>query len=243
MEDQETWRPVVGYEAWYEVSDLGRVRSLDRYTRVRHGLRLLRGRILKPGISSTKRTVVLYRDGDTRKTRLVAHLVLEAFTGPRPSGQQARHGPGLALDDRLANLSWGTRQENCADMVRDGTRLLGEQVTGARLTAEIVSECRRRYLAGETQGVLSAEFGVSRPTLSNAITGKTWYWLPGAVLVDRNTRRQRGTAHNNAKLMPEIIAEARHRNAAGESQYALAAEFGVTQATLWKAIRGKTWNT
>ena len=231
--DQEEWRPVIGYEGLYDVSDLGNVRSACK----RKGSR---GGLLKPGLSSGKRTVILYRDG-TRKTRLVAHLVLEAFTGPRPDGKWARHGPGGGQDDRHVNLSWGTPPENAADRVRDKTQLLGEQVPGSKLTAEIVAECRRRYTAGETHRRLAAEFGVAQPTLSNAITGRTWGWLPGAVPADRKRHKQRGTAHHAAKLTPEIIAEARDRNAAGESQRALAAEYGVTQATLWKALSGATW--
>ena len=235
----ECWLPVIGYEGLYEVSDLGNVRSLHRSCRPR-----LRGDLLTPaptGGASPRLCVVLYKDG-AKKTRLVLHLVLEAFIGPRPPGREACHGPGGALDNRLVNLSWGTPEQNQGpDRVRDGTSNRGERQWQAKLTEEIVLECRRRYAAGESQKDLAGEFGVTGPVLSEAITGRSWAWLPGAVPTDTGRQGTKGTAHPGAKLTPEIVREARRRNAAGESQYALAAEYGVAQQTLQAAIVRRTW--
>lgn len=72
-------------------------------------------------------------------------------------------------------------------------------------------------------------------------TGTKWAWVPGAVPGDGRRHRARGTASGSAKLTPEIVREARARSALGESSYALAAEYGVAQSTLWAAIRGHTW--
>lgn len=224
------------YEGLYEVSDQGNVRSARR----RKGSR---GGPLKPALtggSSPRLCVILYKNGK-RRTRLVHHLVLEAFTGPRPPGQEACHGPGGALDNRHVNLYWGTREQNQADRVRDGTSNRGEQQWQARLTAEIVIECRRRYEAGETQAVLAKEFGITGPAMSDAITGRRWAWLPGAVPVDLARRARRGTAHHAAKLTPELIEQARTRCANGEKQRDVAASMGVSQGTIWKAINGLTW--
>ncbi len=234
----EQWRPVPGYEGLYEASDLGNVRSF-------HGGRGSgkRGGLLRPALTggaSPRLCVVLYKDR-AKKTRLVHHLVLEAFTGLCPPGQEALHGPGGALDNRLVNLCWGTREENQADRVRDGTSNRGERQWQAKLTAEVVTECRRRYASGERLGALATEFGVGVPGMSNAISGDTWAWLPGAVPVDRKRHGTRGTAHHSAKLTPELIEQARERCAAGETQTAVAADLGVSQATIWRALAGRTW--
>lgn len=122
----ERWLPVAGYEGiyegMYEVSDLGQVRSVNR--RVRHyggGLACLRGRILKPTPGRDRRlTVKLSVDGIT-KTRLIHHLVLKAFRGPRPLGLQGCHNNGNPVDNRLANLRWDTAVENMQDALRHGT--------------------------------------------------------------------------------------------------------------------------
>lgn len=117
MESTENWRPVPGYEGYYEVSDLGRVRSLD-------GLdnrgRRRNGKLLSPSLRSGYRRIQLHRDGMGR-TEYVHTLVLCAFVGPRPSGHEACHGEGGPLDNRLANLRWGTSTDNNFDQVKAGT--------------------------------------------------------------------------------------------------------------------------
>ncbi|WP_353057975.1 NUMOD4 motif-containing HNH endonuclease [Propionimicrobium sp. PCR01-08-3] len=114
----ELWLPVVEYEGLYEVSDLGRVRSLDRVTK--QGAKKV-GRVLKPHKSghSTHQQVHLCRDG-TSKSRKVHQLVLEAFVGPRPDGCMALHYNDVKTDNRLVNLRWGTCQENRQDAIRNG---------------------------------------------------------------------------------------------------------------------------
>ena len=119
---EEEWRTVAGFEGYYEVSSLGRVRSIDREVEDgRRRLRRLKGRVLNPGLqTSGYRQVHLMRDGvDTPS--LVHRLVLIAFSGPPPEGAVACHGNGDRGDNRAANLRWGTMQENTADAVEHGT--------------------------------------------------------------------------------------------------------------------------
>jgi hypothetical protein len=77
----ERWRPIVGYEGFYEVSDRGRVRSLDRVIIRRDGAKYpVRGRILRPArlARSWVLTVSLARCGHKR-ARCVHKLVQAAF--------------------------------------------------------------------------------------------------------------------------------------------------------------------
>lgn len=228
----EAWKPVVGYEGLYTVSDRGNVR-----TRRRKGSK---GGLLRPGLSASHLTVGLYMEGVPR-SRLVHHLVLEAFVGPCPPGMEGCHGPGGPLDNRLANLRWDTASANQMDRVRDGTSNRGERQWQSKLTQADVVECRRRYAAGERLAVLVSEYGTTTSGMSLAISGKTWYWLPGAVPVDRKRHGLQGTAHHSAKLTAEIVLECRARYAEGETTYALAEEFGVKQPSMQKAIAGKSW--
>ncbi|MGV8064597.1 NUMOD4 motif-containing HNH endonuclease [Mycobacterium kansasii] len=114
------WRPVVGFDGSYEVSDQGQVRSLDR-TKVTAGkVTRISGRLLKPMVQHKGYlTVGLYRGGK-RTIRPVHRLVLEAFIGPG-IGYQACHVNGDRADNRAQNLYWGTNSENQLDSVRHGT--------------------------------------------------------------------------------------------------------------------------
>ena len=112
----EHWLPVPGYEGFYEVSDLGQVKSLPRWTA--KGLK--GGRILKgTPAASGHLAVVLSKHGNMRR-RMVHQLVAEAFIGPRPAGLETRHWNDVPGDNRLLNLCYGTRKENIADMIRNG---------------------------------------------------------------------------------------------------------------------------
>lgn len=119
----ERWLPVVGYEGRYEVSDQGRVRSVERWVEYRSGRsRVHPSVLLSPAVSNRygHLAVNLWKRNQGRSSK-VHSLVAEAFLGPRPPGMEVRHGPGGKHDNRLANLSYGTYQENREDMKRDGT--------------------------------------------------------------------------------------------------------------------------
>lgn len=116
----ESYVPVRGYEGHYEVSDLGNVRSLDRFVTTKYGPARRWGRVLKPGISSNRyMTVVLSKDGNTT-SHCIHVLVARAFL-PEPNvGEEVRHLDGNKLDCRVQNLEWGTRRQNALDTVRHG---------------------------------------------------------------------------------------------------------------------------
>jgi hypothetical protein len=118
----EQWRPVVGYEGLYEVSDHGRVRSLDRhFDRRGHPVRVW-GRVMRLSWSNRGGypTVGLCRDGKQR-TWNVHRLVMEAFVGPMPAGMEIRHIDGNPANACLVNLQYGSSSDNKWDQVRHGT--------------------------------------------------------------------------------------------------------------------------
>jgi HNH endonuclease/NUMOD4 motif len=129
----EIWRPIPGH-AGYQVSDRGRVRSLDRtityMTKWGPVQRRLNGQELKPGpTTGGYPTVVL--EG---RTRYIHHCVLEAFVGPRPLRHEAAHGDGNPLNNTLSNLRWASHSANEADKRRHGTKLSGARTPNGRKT-------------------------------------------------------------------------------------------------------------
>lgn len=116
----ERWLPVPEHEGLYEVSDYGRIRSLDRVSEYAGRRRRIRGRILRPRpMLSGHLQVHLAKDG-VNENRLVHHLVLLAFVGPRPDAMEGCHNDGDPANNRVGNIRWDTRSANCYDRVRHG---------------------------------------------------------------------------------------------------------------------------
>lgn len=108
---EEIWKPVVGYEGLYEVSNFGRVRSVDHYVHhYRGGLKVVRGRILKPSFSGTGYLQV--RLGAKSNNHLVHRLVAEAFI-PNPDNlPQVNHKDEDKTNNCVENLEWCSAKYN-----------------------------------------------------------------------------------------------------------------------------------
>lgn len=121
MSVEEQWRAIPGWEGFYEVSDLGQVRSLERRVPWRGGTRIQRARMLTPYVGfHGRRQVTLSRLGHDRRY-LVYRLVMLAFTGPCPPGMEVCHYDGDRTNDAWSNLRYDTRGNNHRDKVRHGT--------------------------------------------------------------------------------------------------------------------------
>lgn len=177
----EEWRPVPGYEGFYEASSLGRVRSVDREFTRSDGQRQVRlGRLLSPTPSGKGYPSVSLRHG-VRKT--VHVLVCTTFLGPRPStDHEVAHNNGIPTDNRVVNLRWATRSENQQDSVRHGTKfkhpagsMKADGNHNAKLTWEQVEEIRRRWdVGGVTQIALACEYGLGKSQIHNIVHRKQW---------------------------------------------------------------------
>lgn len=166
----EQWKPVVGYEGFYEVSNLGRVRS----TATRHP-RWPSGRTMSPNRHPDGHLLVgLTRPGRKLRKEKVHRLVLEAFVGPCPQGMQACHNDGNPQNNCVENLRWDTPSRNQQDRRRHGTATLGETHRDAKLTALKVRLIRDGYASGVYQRELAVQYGVSQSVISSVVTRKTW---------------------------------------------------------------------
>lgn len=117
----EEWRPIPGHEGSYEVSDQGRVRSLDRIVvnRLGHVVRY-RGQLLKARLSGPKGKQYLMVSLTGGKCGKLHLLVAAAFIGPNPGGMQVCHNDGNRWNNAASNVRYGTASENNHDIVRHG---------------------------------------------------------------------------------------------------------------------------
>lgn len=110
--NQEVCMPIDGFEGLYEVSNLGRVRSLDRLVNSNGGTRLHKGKVLKfVNNGGGYLQVYLYKDG--KSTKFYVHrLVYEAFHGKRPEGMEINHIDEDKSNNSIKNLNLMTHKEN-----------------------------------------------------------------------------------------------------------------------------------
>ncbi|NCC85089.1 MAG: hypothetical protein EOM03_13315 [Clostridia bacterium] len=119
----EQWKPISSYEGFYEVSDYGRVRSIERFVRSSSrngGLRIRPSKILKQAKHHNGYLkVVLSRDGKV-ETLLVHRLVASAFCPRREGSKQVNHLNLCKTDNRAENLEWCTASENIRHAEQNG---------------------------------------------------------------------------------------------------------------------------
>ncbi len=184
----EEWRPVPGYEGWYSVSSLGRVRR-DAAT---SGARV--GRPLAPKTNHGGYYYVTLSCRQQWKHHQIHRLVAAAFIGPCPTGRQVNHRNAVKTDNRALNLEYVTGDENMAHAVRHGLLLSGDRHPArlrpetmargstngnSRLTAEAVAEIRSLHAAGlSTVAELAARYNVVYQTVAYVVQRKTWRHMP-----------------------------------------------------------------
>lgn len=143
----EIWKPALGWEDRYEVSNEGRVRSLCHRGKTRKKPWILK-------LNNTPRGYLnahLMRDGACSVVG-VHVLVAEAFIGPRPEPRErhdCRHLDGNPANNLLSNLAWGTKNENMRDRDGHGRTYRGEKQHLAVFTEDEVRTIRLRYVQGE----------------------------------------------------------------------------------------------
>ncbi|MDB4261485.1 NUMOD4 motif-containing HNH endonuclease [bacterium] len=181
MMNAEIWKDITGYEGRYQVSNHGRVRSLDRTTNFKDGRR----RVFKGQILSTAPSVLGYPQvsllaAGSRDQSYAHHLVCRAFHGEPPSpAHQVAHNNGKKTDNHHENLRWATPTENSSDKLLHGTDNRGEKSASSKLTATCVHIILAMLSTGEYKQVEVANmFGVTKSLIGMIGSGQRWKHIP-----------------------------------------------------------------
>lgn len=161
----EQWRPVAEFHGHYEVTDLGRIRSM----------RSVPARVLRTRPNPDGYLIVTVSIEGKRFTRKLHRLVCAAFHGsPSVLHKEAAHLDGNRDNARASNLRWVSKVENRSHRKAHGTECSGERHGAAKLTDEAVREIRSIPKGAADLKALGKRLGVSWQTVSSIRSGKGW---------------------------------------------------------------------
>lgn len=242
----ERWLPIAGFEGLYEVSDFGRVRSLDRIVESRNHprqqQRLLRGRLLrqttnKPTASRYIRKQVKLHNGGDLSTFNVARLVAQAFV-PNPFNHPfVLHLDDDATNNRAANLEWGTHQENCFQAASRDRLKYGQEHWQSSLSDVDRNRAYEMLLQGERINDVAQKFCVSRQSISDLKRGN----IKGYEKINSRRAGLRGTENKRSALTEQQAIEIKRKLRSGCKCINLAREYGVAPSTISAIKRGANW--
>ena len=226
--DNEVWKPIPGFEGYYEASDQGRVRSLSRYGILGKGMGMKKGKVLKRGKCGLYFHHGLCKGG-VQGNYSVHRLVMLTFVGPRPEGLEICHGDGDPENNTLGNLRYGTKIENAADKSVHRTNNEGDTNPRAKLTADEVMGIYIRCEKGEPQNEIAKELNISQITVNHIATGRTWSSVTGKTW---------GRSH--ASITPKIVREIERLQAEGRTLDQISDELGISKPSAFRHSKGKS---
>ena len=173
----EIWKDIPDYEGSYQVSNMGRVRSVDRVVTFNDGsMRKYKGKVLKPAITHRgyERVVLCIDNGLTNKT--VHRLVLETFKPHvNMNDLEVNHMDGNKLNNHLTNLEWLTRRDNMLHAHNTGLiNNKGERNPNAKFSKVDILEILERLDTGELHKDIGLDYGVSAKYIYHISTGHRW---------------------------------------------------------------------
>ena len=173
MPEKEIWKDIEGYEGKYQVSNLGRVRSLLNIRGNKREIpKILKGYLDRYGYLLVR----LYKNSKP-KPLLVHRLVAKDFIPNPKNKSQVNHINGIKTDNRVRNLEWDTAKENTRHAFDNGLSPRGEIRSTAKFTKKQVEQIRKEYIPysrSHSYRALAKKYGVSKETIYLIIKYKTY---------------------------------------------------------------------
>lgn len=173
----EIWRDVPDYEGYYQVSNLGRVRSLSRIVKSRNStMKPISGKLLKPRYCKNGYYYVCFYLHRSPKNIAIHSLVASTFLGVRPKGFDVNHIDGDKANNSLVNLEYVSRSQNICHALDTGLCIsrIGDNHHHAKLSSKDIPVIRYRLSLGHTQSSIAKDYCVTNSVIGDIARRVTW---------------------------------------------------------------------
>lgn len=161
--EDEIWKDIAGYEGLYQVSNLGRVKSLER---VGYQGRIVKERILKFGKNGSGYYVVNLCKNANRKTFQIHRLVAKLFIDNKQEKPQINHKDENKTNNVVSNLEWVTAKEN----INYGSRTNRTSKSKSKRIKVIYQDDTYEFWDSATE--FEKSFGIGRGCINNVLGGR-----------------------------------------------------------------------
>jgi|SRR6185436_9762845 len=181
-EEIEIWKPVKGFEEFYEVSNLGRVRTIERYVIMPTHKYLKKSKELKQFKDGRGYLHVKLYDGLGNPKSLNIHRIVALTFIPQIEGKNnVNHIDANKLNNNTSNLEWCTHQENMkhlASLHIPRPKLSGENSKFAKTTKNIVLSLREEWNTSRpSMKYLSEKYNIKVGNIWNIVYRKSWKYV------------------------------------------------------------------
>lgn len=180
---KEIWKDVPGYEGYYQASNRGKVRSIDRTIIDKNEIKIHRtGKVLSQNVNKDGYLFVELNKNAKRKLRTVHRIISETFIPNIKNKPEVNHINGNKKNNAISNLEWVTSSENQIHAIEDRLQTIpiGEDSNSAKLTNNEVLEIVCSYRLGIfTHAEIAKAYNISRQVICGILNGRIWSKITG----------------------------------------------------------------
>ena len=175
--DKEIWKDIKDFEGYYQISNKGNVRSLERFVYCKSEINpnKIRGCILKPRLDKSGYLVVNLKKNQKSYIRKIHRLVAEAYIENLHKCETVNHKNGIKTDNWVKNLEWLSSGDNARHRTKN---LLVKPKLKKCEIIDVMQNCKPAKNQEDKEFSISSyatKYNVDRRTISDILKGKKLY--------------------------------------------------------------------
>ena len=165
---KEIWKDIEDFEGYYQISNLGNVKSLQRLAKNKDGHRIVKERILRQTKAGAGYLTVMLSKKQIAQRKIIHRLIALYFI-PNPQNKPCiNHIDGNKLNNCINNLEWCTYLENNIHAYKNG-------LIPTKITQTEANQIRQLYLTGEyIQSEIGEMFDLTQGTVGKIVRNELW---------------------------------------------------------------------